>query len=68
MSLDTGWFDRVVGRGTGRRLAGRIMKGGYGLIGDLVLGIVGAYFGGFIFTLVFPDGGTYASSAASLLR
>jgi uncharacterized membrane protein YeaQ/YmgE (transglycosylase-associated protein family) len=30
------------------------MKGGYGLIGDIVLGIVGAYFGGFIFTLVFP--------------
>jgi uncharacterized membrane protein YeaQ/YmgE (transglycosylase-associated protein family) len=57
MSLDPGgliaWL--VVGLVAGW-LAGRIMKGGgYGLIGDIVLGIVGAYFGGFIFTLVFPD-------------
>ena len=36
-------------------LASRFMKGGYGLIGDIVLGIVGAYFGGFIFTLVVPN-------------
>jgi uncharacterized membrane protein YeaQ/YmgE (transglycosylase-associated protein family) len=32
------------------------MKGsGYGVIGDIVLGIIGAYFGGFIFTLVLPN-------------
>jgi len=28
--------------------------GGYGLIGDIVLGIIGAFIGGFIFSLVFP--------------
>jgi uncharacterized membrane protein YeaQ/YmgE (transglycosylase-associated protein family) len=29
-------------------LAGQFMRGGYGLIGDIVLGIVGAIVGGFI--------------------
>jgi uncharacterized membrane protein YeaQ/YmgE (transglycosylase-associated protein family) len=34
-------------------LAGKIMKGsGYGLIGDLVLGIVGAMIGGHIFAWI----------------
>jgi uncharacterized membrane protein YeaQ/YmgE (transglycosylase-associated protein family) len=28
--------------------------GGYGLIGDIVLGVVGAFIGGFIFSLVLP--------------
>ena len=33
-------------------LAGQIMKGGgYGLIGDLILGVVGALLGGFLFGL-----------------
>jgi uncharacterized membrane protein YeaQ/YmgE (transglycosylase-associated protein family) len=56
MTLDPGgliaWL--IVGLIAGW-LAGRFMKGGYGLIGDLVLGIIGAYFGGFIFTLVLPN-------------
>jgi uncharacterized membrane protein YeaQ/YmgE (transglycosylase-associated protein family) len=56
MSLDPGgliaWL--VVGLIAGW-LAGRFMKGGgYGLIADIVLGIVGAFFGGFIFSLVLP--------------
>lgn len=56
MSLDLGgliaWL--VVGLIVGW-LAGRFMKGGgYGLIGDIVLGIIGAFFGGFIFGLVLP--------------
>ncbi len=29
-------------------LAGMVMKGGYGLIGDIVLGIIGAIVGGFL--------------------
>jgi uncharacterized membrane protein YeaQ/YmgE (transglycosylase-associated protein family) len=34
-------------------LAGKIMKGsGYGLIGDLVIGVIGAFIGGFLFGLV----------------
>jgi len=36
-------------------LAGQIMKGsGYGLIGDLVLGLVGAVFGGWLVSVVAP--------------
>ncbi len=35
-------------------LAGLVMKGsGYGLVGDLVLGIVGALVGGFLATVLF---------------
>ncbi len=34
-------------------LAGKIMKGsGYGVIGDIVLGVVGAFVGGFLFRLL----------------
>jgi len=36
-------------------LAGQFMKGGgYGIIGDIILGIVGAFIGGFIFSLLLP--------------
>lgn len=34
-------------------LAGKVMKGsGYGLIGDLIIGVVGAFLGGWIFGLL----------------
>lgn len=34
-------------------LAGKVMKGsGYGLIGDLVIGVVGAFLGGWLFGLL----------------
>lgn len=37
-------------------LAGQIMKGsGYGLIGDLVLGLVGAVVGGWLVSVVAPS-------------
>ena len=56
MNLDPGgllaWL--VVGLIAGW-LAGQFMKGGgYGLVGDIVLGIAGAFIGGFIFSLVLP--------------
>ena len=36
-------------------LAGQFMKGGgYGIIGDIVLGIVGSFIGGFVFSLLLP--------------
>ena len=40
-------------------LAGVIMKGGgYGLLGDIVIGIIGAFIGGFLFSrLGIPIGG-----------
>jgi len=56
MNLDPGgliaWL--VVGLIAGW-LAGQFMKGGgYGLIGDIVLGIIGAFIGGFVFSLLLP--------------
>src|SRR2546430_12195624 len=37
-------------------LAGLIMKGGgYGLIGDLVLGLIGALVGGWLFSVILPS-------------
>ncbi len=41
-------------------LAGHIMKGrGYGCLGDIVVGVLGAVLGGFLATLLF--GGDYIS-------
>lgn len=41
-------------------LAGQVMKGGgYGLIGDIIVGVVGALLGGFLAGLMF--GGDYIS-------
>jgi Transglycosylase associated protein. len=39
-------------------LAGVVMKGGgFGLIGDIVVGLIGAFVGGFVFSLI-TGGGT----------
>jgi uncharacterized membrane protein YeaQ/YmgE (transglycosylase-associated protein family) len=56
MNLDPGgliaWL--VVGLVAGW-LAGQFMKGGgYGLIGDIIVGVLGAFIGGFVFSLVLP--------------
>jgi uncharacterized membrane protein YeaQ/YmgE (transglycosylase-associated protein family) len=56
MNLDPGgliaWL--VVGLVAGW-LAGQFMKGGgYGVVGDIVLGIIGAFVGGFIFSILLP--------------
>ena len=38
-------------------LAGVVMKGGgYGVIGDIVVGLVGAFVGGFVFSLITGGG------------
>ena len=44
-------------------IAGQIMKGrGFGLLGNLVVGVIGALLGGFLFGLVgFGGGGLLAS-------
>ena len=54
MSLDPGgliiWL--IVGAVAGF-LAGQVMKGGgYGLVGDIIMGIVGAFVGGFLANLL----------------
>ncbi len=56
MQLDPGgliaWL--VVGLIAGW-LAGQFMRGGgYGIVGDIVLGIIGAFVGGFVFSLIMP--------------
>jgi uncharacterized membrane protein YeaQ/YmgE (transglycosylase-associated protein family) len=56
MSLEPGgliaWL--VVGLIAGW-LAGQFMKGGgYGVIGDIVVGIIGAFVGGIVFSLLLP--------------
>jgi uncharacterized membrane protein YeaQ/YmgE (transglycosylase-associated protein family) len=51
-------------------LAGLIMKGGgYGLIGDLILGIVGALLGGWLFGVlgVFPGAGLLGSLIVAVI-
>jgi uncharacterized membrane protein YeaQ/YmgE (transglycosylase-associated protein family) len=45
------WF-LLIGLAAGW-LAGRIMKGrGFGLVGNLIVGVIGALLGGFLFTLL----------------
>ena len=36
-------------------LASAVMRGGYGIVGDLIVGIVGAFIGGFLMNLLMPD-------------
>ncbi|HMA36953.1 MAG TPA: GlsB/YeaQ/YmgE family stress response membrane protein [Chloroflexia bacterium] len=48
-----GWL--IVG-GIAGWLASMFMgKGGYGLIGDIIIGIIGAFVGGFLISLIFPS-------------
>jgi uncharacterized membrane protein YeaQ/YmgE (transglycosylase-associated protein family) len=56
MSLEPGgilaWI--IVGLVAGF-LAGQVMKGGgYGVIGDIVMGIIGAFVGGLVFSFLMP--------------
>jgi uncharacterized membrane protein YeaQ/YmgE (transglycosylase-associated protein family) len=56
------WF-LIIGIAAGW-LAGQLMGGGgYGLIGDLVIGVIGAFVGGWLFGVlgIFPGGGLIGS-------
>jgi uncharacterized membrane protein YeaQ/YmgE (transglycosylase-associated protein family) len=48
MTLETFLIWLVIGLVAGW-LASAVVGGGYGLIGDIVIGVVGAFIGGFIF-------------------
>jgi uncharacterized membrane protein YeaQ/YmgE (transglycosylase-associated protein family) len=51
-------------------LAGRVVSGhGYGILGDIVVGIVGAWIGGFLVSLVFGSsaGGFIGSLVVAFL-
>jgi len=39
-------------------LAGLLMRGGFGLLGNIVVGITGAFVGGLLFGLVGPSAGS----------
>jgi uncharacterized membrane protein YeaQ/YmgE (transglycosylase-associated protein family) len=39
-------------------LAGFVMRGGYGIVGDIIVGILGAFIGGYVFSLVGGGGVT----------
>ena len=47
-------------------LAGQVVKGGgYGVIGDVVVGIIGAFLGGFLFGFLMP--GSSAGLVGSII-
>ncbi len=48
-------------------LASLVMGGGFGLLGDLILGIVGALVGGFIFSLLGLGGAITGLNLYSIL-
>ena len=48
-----GWL--IVGAIAGWLASMFMGKGGYGLIGDIIVGIIGAFVGGFLVSLINPD-------------
>jgi len=62
------WFI-LIGAAAGW-LAGQIMKGGgFGLIGDIIVGILGAIIGGWIFRVlkIYPSGGLMGALITALV-
>lgn len=62
------WFI-IIGLAAGW-LAGKIMKGkGFGLVGDIVVGVIGALIGGFLFRAlgVSTDGGLLGSLIVAVI-
>jgi uncharacterized membrane protein YeaQ/YmgE (transglycosylase-associated protein family) len=53
-----GWLAWLIVGAIAGWLASRVMRSGLGLIGDIVVGIVGAFLGGFLFNLVGASGTT----------
>ena len=62
---DARWFDRLVVVGLiAGWLAGMVMKGGgYGILGDIIVGLIGSVVGGFLVSFFVTA--TPASGAAS---
>jgi uncharacterized membrane protein YeaQ/YmgE (transglycosylase-associated protein family) len=48
-------------------LAGRIMKGGFGLVGDIIVGMVGAVIGGWLLGGIIVIGGLLGSIVLATL-
>jgi len=62
-------YDCTLVSGLAGWLAGQIMKGsGFGLLGDIVVGVVGAFLGGMLFNLLeLPWGGLFGSLVVATL-
>jgi uncharacterized membrane protein YeaQ/YmgE (transglycosylase-associated protein family) len=61
------WF-LVIGAVAGW-LAGQLMQGsGFGMVGDIIVGIVGAIVGGYMFSLLGVSAGAGAGSSVANLR
>lgn len=43
-------------------IAGQIMKSGFGLVGNLIVGVVGAFIGGWLLPMVIDLGGSLLAS------
>jgi uncharacterized membrane protein YeaQ/YmgE (transglycosylase-associated protein family) len=52
------WLAWIVLGGVAGWLAGLVMHSGLGVIGDIVVGIIGAFIGGFLFNLLGAPGAT----------
>jgi uncharacterized membrane protein YeaQ/YmgE (transglycosylase-associated protein family) len=48
-------------------LAGLVMKGGYGIVGDIIIGIVGALLGGFLASALFGVPGVTGINLTSII-
>jgi uncharacterized membrane protein YeaQ/YmgE (transglycosylase-associated protein family) len=48
-------------------LADMVMKAQYGLLGDIIVGIIGAFVGGFLFNLIGSTTGNWWSVAVSVV-
>ena len=53
-----GWLAWIIVGGIAGALASAVMHSRMGIIGDIVVGIVGAFVGGFLFSLVGAAGAT----------
>ena len=53
-----GWLAWIIVGGIAGALASAVMHSRLGIIGDIVVGIVGAFIGGFLFSLVGAAGAT----------
>ena len=65
-----GWISWIIIRLIAGFLAAKLMRGaGYGIIGDIVVGLVGAFIGGFIVRLIWPnaDAGFFGSLIIALI-
>ena len=53
-----GWLAWIIVGGVAGALASAVMHSRLGIIGDIVVGIIGAFIGGFLFSLVGAAGTT----------